>query len=171
MRTLSDLTGLQWYRPSFWRREFELRAGDEIVGTLKFRGVLRPVAVFESREGAWTFARAGFFQNRGTIRVSGQSTNVAEFRGRPWTSAGELVFASGGAYALSISLWMTRMEVRAPTGEPVVAIHRRGLCGRHADVEIVPAARALPETPLLVAFGWFLFVMLEQDAGAVVATG
>jgi len=43
--------------------------------------------------------------------------------------------------------------------------------GRRADVEIVPAARALPEIPLLVAFGWFLFVMLEQDAGAVVVTG
>jgi hypothetical protein len=38
-------------------------------------------------------------------------------------------------------------------------------------VEIHSAARHLAELPLLVTFGWFHYVMLEQDAGAVVVTG
>ena len=171
MRKVSEnLTGLQWIRPRFFRSEYELRSGEGVVATLKVRGWLQRAAIVESGDGSWTMMRTGFLQNRTTIRASGSSTDVAEFRGRGWSSyTGDLKFASGATFELAMNFWMTRLEVRSGTGEPLVTLRRRGLCGGAADVAILPAARALSELPVLVSFGWFLYVMLEQDAGAASA--
>src|SRR5262245_42581628 len=160
---------LHWSRPRWFRREFEIRSGESVVATLRMRGAFRPVGVFESDGGTWTMTRLGFLQNRATIRSGG--TDIAEFRSNAFGHAGDLTFASGHRFTLSINFWMTRLEVRAQTGEPVLVLHRRGLCGRTGDVEIAPTARSLAELPLLAAFGLFQFAMLEQDAGGVVVTG
>jgi hypothetical protein len=171
MRKVSEhLTGLQWIRPRFFRSEYELRSGEGVVATLRVRGWLQRTAIVESGDGAWTMTRTGFLRNGATIRASGSSTDVAEFRGRGWSSyGGNLTFASGATFELAINFWMTRLEFRNAAGMSLVTLHRRGVCGRAADVEILPAARALPELPVLVSFGWFLFVMLEQDAAAASA--
>jgi len=160
---------LQWSRPSWFRREFEIRSGESRVATLRIGGVFRAVGVFTSDDGTWTMAREGFLRTRATIR-SGEH-DVAEFRSNAFGHAGDLTFASGSRFTLSINFWMTRLEVRSQTGEPVLVLHRRGFCGRTGDVEIAPTARSLAELPLLAAFGLFQFAMLEQDAGAVVVTG
>lgn len=162
---------LRWSRPSLWRREFELRSGDELVATLRISGALQPTGVVKIFDGVWTFRRRGFFQKTATIRASGQTTDVAEFRARAWTAGGELTFASGSRFWLRANMWMTRLDVRTSAGEPVMFIHRHGLCGRTADVAIAPEARALPEIQFLATFGWYLFVMFEQDAGGVFVTG
>jgi hypothetical protein len=167
-RSWGHLTGLRWSRPRFFRREYELRSGGELVATLGVRGVLHTSAVVESGEGAWTFTRTGFFRHGATIRGGAEG---AEYRGDGWGRGGELTLASGRSFRLRVNFWMTLLEVTAGGGELLVAFRRRGLCGGAADVEILPAARALHELPLLVTFGWFLFVMLEQDAGAAVVTG
>jgi hypothetical protein len=169
MRSLTGTaTGLRWSRPSVFRREFELRAGEELVATLTIRGAFRPVGTVESADGTWTFTRTGFFQNRGTIRARGGATNLAEFHSSVWNGASEVTFDSGRRYELAINLWRTRLEVRSESGEPLVIFHKRGWCGGFADVEIAPAARTMKELLLLVTYGWFHLVMLEQDAAAVV---
>jgi hypothetical protein len=172
MRRIAEhATGLQWSRPSIFRREFELRSGEELLATLRIRGAFRPVGIAESGDGSWTFERAGFLQRRATIRAGGAGTDVAEFRSGGLGSRGELTFATGSKFTVGVNFWRTRLEVRSDSGEPLLTLHRRGWCGRTADVEIHSAARHLAELPLLVTFGWFHYVMLEQDAGAVVVTG
>jgi hypothetical protein len=51
MKPLAEVTGLplQWVQPSAWRETYELRAGDDVVASLRFRQsaqvTIQPVAV------------------------------------------------------------------------------------------------------------------------------
>ena len=57
MRAISEVASqeLAWMQPAARKREHELRAGDELVGTLRFqRGTL---ADAESDAHHWTFKR------------------------------------------------------------------------------------------------------------------
>ena len=153
MRRLSaDLPGLQWSRPSWLRGDYELRAGDELVATIKVRGLARRRATVESSDGTWTLTRCGVSRNGGAI---------AGFAKSIWRSTGELTFASGATYTVGTNGWMTRADVRNAAGELLIEFHRRG-------VQILPAARAIPELFVLVAFAWFHVVMLEEDASAAI---
>ena len=162
-------TGLQWVRPSLWRREWELRAGGELVATMRCRGAFRQVGIVESADRAWTFERVGWFRNDVVVRAG--EREIATFRSRAFGHAGELIFASGQRFEMGINFWMSRLEVRAGGGEPIVVHRRHGFTGRTVDVEVAPSARTLPELIVLVTFGWFLFAMLEQDASAAAVTG
>jgi len=55
-----------------------LRAGDDLVATLRFqRGSL---ADAEAEGHHWTFKRQGFWQPRVTVRLAGSDADVAVFR-------------------------------------------------------------------------------------------
>ena len=165
----NDHGPLAWSRPSLFRREFELRSGETLVATLRIRGAFRAVGLVESAAGTWVFARSGFLQRRATIREGGR--DVAAFSSTSWSGhAGEIAFASGRRFELAVNLWATRVEVRSEVRGPLVVMHKRGWCGRNADVEIAPGP-TLPELPVLVTYAWFHLVTLEEDAAAAVVTG
>ena len=79
MRSISETAGqeLLWIQPAAFQREHELRAGDDVVATLKFqRGSL---ADAEAPDGYWTFKRQGFWQPRVTVRAAGSDADLATF--------------------------------------------------------------------------------------------
>jgi hypothetical protein len=124
-------------------------------------------ATADSGDGSWTFKRLGWCGNRVTIRATGQATDLAEFRKNLWTPGGELTFAHGPRFRAAMNFWMTSLAIATETNEPLLRFQRRGFCFRSADVEVL--AKDVPELPILVVFGWYLSLMFEQDAGAVVA--
>jgi hypothetical protein len=64
---------------------------------------------------------------------------------------------------------MTRFDIRSVTSELVLRFERHGLWSHASDVRIF--AKELPELPILVAFGWYLLVVLHDDAGAAMVIG
>jgi hypothetical protein len=71
---------------------------------------------------------------------------------------------------------MTKLEFRTEGDEPLVRFDYGGAFRLSAKVVISPAARGSEDLPLFVLFGWYLAVMLYEDAcatgaGAVVVSG
>lgn len=161
--------GLRWSQSSALKlkEESELRAGADLGGTLKLRSMLGTLATAESADGCWTFKRVGFFQNRATIRARGSERDVAVFKNNTWTAGGTLEFPDGPTFRATTNFWLTSLEFRTDTDEPLVRLKYGGFFRRSADVEISSQARAVVQLPLLVLFGWYLLVMLDRDAGAV----
>jgi len=65
-----------------------------------------------------------------------------------------------------MNFWMTRFEIGTESLEPVLRFVRRGFACQSAEVEILD--EDVPELPVLVLFGWYLLLMLHQDASAAV---
>ncbi len=162
--------GLEWSQPKVMWREYELRASGELVATLQFRSLFGTLATGESGDGCWTLKRVGFFQQRATIRRCDSETEVALFTNNTWTQGGTLECANGGRFLATTNLWSTRFDFTTEAEEPLVKLHYGGVFRLKADVEILPAARSLPELPIIVLAGWYLAVMLYTEAAAAASS-
>jgi hypothetical protein len=172
MRKIAEVAGqeLEWSQPAAMSRDSELRAGGELVATLRFRSMFGTFATAESRDGCWTFKRVGFWQQRVSIRVCGSEEDVAMFRNNTWSGGGRLEFPDGREIRATTNLWRSKLDFVTGAGdEPLVQLRMRGLIHRAGRVTLSPDAAALPELPLLVLVNWYLALMLSQDDGAATA--
>jgi hypothetical protein len=169
---MRDVAGqdLQWRQPKALKVEFELRAGEEVVGTLAFRNSFGSFATGASADGRWTFKRQGFFKPTVTVRAEGAESDLGVFRNRTWKGGGTVELPDGRHLLASTNFWQTRYELTADTDAPLITYRRTsGIMHMSAGMEIHDAAIELPELPWLVMLGWYLRVLLHRDSAAVVA--
>ncbi|HOT91099.1 MAG TPA: hypothetical protein PLJ78_04635 [Anaerolineae bacterium] len=167
--TMQSNQKLEWRQPNPFKMEYELRAGDELVATLRFRSSFGTLATAESADGCWTFKRVGFFQTRVTVRVCGSETDLAVFKNNTWKGGGTLILADGREYLVTTNFWQTDYGFKTAEGEPLVNFKTRmGLLHQATEVEILPAGENLPELPWMVLLGWYLAVMMYNDSTAAV---
>lgn len=169
MLRMSELTGreLQWVQPSGFKMEYELRDGETLAATLRFRSSFGSLATAESADGCWTFKRIGFWQPTVTVRVCGQEANLATFKNNTWSSGGTLELTDGRKYQASTNFWATKYEFKSDAGEELVSYKQiGGLLHMSSLVSIHPPAALIAEMPWVVPFGWYLTVMMYMDSAA-----
>jgi hypothetical protein len=162
---------LKWAQVSSKRHE--LRSDDELVATLEFRSACGTLGTAEGADGCFTFKRVGFWQSRASVRGCDTDAELALFSNNTWKLGGTLEFPDGARYKATTNFWMTRLEWKSEAEESLVSFHYGGVFRKKADLEIAAAARQDRHLHHLVTFGWYLAVMLSNDAAtaAVVTTG
>ena len=164
---------LKWVQPSVWKMEYELRADDELIATLRFRSSFGSFATAEGADGCWTFKRVGFWQTRATIRGCGSETDIATFKNNTWSGGGTLELPDGRKILATTNFWQTNFEFQTEGGVVLARFITGGIVHLSVTVEIQPDAAGMPELPWLVMFGQYLAIMMSMDAvssaGAVAA--
>jgi len=145
---------------------YELRAGEEIVATQRFRSSFGSFATAESADGCWTFKRVGFLQARATIRVCGSDVEIATFRNNTWKGGGSLELPDGRKFLATTNFWQTQLEVQEESGQCLFRLKSGGILRASASVEMEPSALTRPELPWVVMFSWYLVVMMRRDSAA-----
>ncbi len=171
MKKIAEVIGreLEWGQPSAWKMEYELRAGDELIATLRFRSSFGSFATAESADGCWTFKRVGFWQTRVTIRGCGSDMDLAMFKNNTWSGGGTVELPDGRKILATTNLWRTNFEFKTEAGETLIRFKTGGLVHLSAKVEIQPDAAGVPELRWVVMFGWYLAVMMYMDTAGTVA--
>ena len=166
MRPISETADqeLLWIQPAALRREHELRAGEDVVATLRFqRGSL---ADAEADGHHWTFKRQGFWQPRITIRVAGSDADIATFRPH-WAGGGTLELIDGPTMRLSSANFWQSEWVWQEKDQPLIRFKgRHGIVKAKGAVEIQSGSAALPDVPLLILLGWYLILLHAEDVAA-----
>jgi len=162
------LGGLLWVQPSRMKQEFELRAGEEVVGTLRWERA--SLATGETANQSWTFKREGFWHPRITVRVAGSDDNIATFQ-PGWAGGGTLELEGGGQLRLAAAnFWHSQWDWIDAQNQPLIHFKsHQGLLKVEGEVEIEPSAIPLADLPLLVVLGWYLLVLFGRDAAAASA--
>jgi len=166
VRPISEIAGqeLLWVQPAARKREHELRAGDDVVATLRFqRGSL---ADAEAAGGHWTFKRQGFWHPRVTVRTAGSDTDIAVFQPR-WVGGGTLEFPDGRTVRLSSANFWQSEWVWQDNEKPLIRFKgRHGIVKARGAVELQPDAVASPDLAMLVLLGWYLILLHAEDSAA-----
>jgi hypothetical protein len=167
MKPLSAATGrpLRWNRLRWYKKDFELRAGDDPVGALSFRSMWSYLATATSAEVTWTFKRTGFWRPVITVRAKGSDADIAVFRYKMWEDGGWLEFRDGRKFRITDKRWATRFEILTERDEVLIALRVSAWTERSLEVELRPDAGRLPELSLLLLFVWYLAVLTREDAG------
>ncbi len=173
MMNLAELVGheLKWIQPHAMKMEYELRTGDGVAATLRFRSSFGSFATATSADGIWTFKRVGFWQTRVTIRASETETDLAIFRNNTWSGGGTLELTDGRKYLANTNFWLTQYEFKTEKGESLVSYKNiGGMLHLSSVTQIHALAKDIPEMPWIVLLGWYLTVMMHMDSAAVAAT-
>lgn len=169
---IQDLIGeeLSWSQPRLMTSEYDLSRGTEVIGTLRFRSSFGSLATARLEPGCWTFKRQGFLQTRVSIRACDQEADLGVFRNNTWTGGGTLELPGGDQIQANTNFWHSRYEFAAAGGVSLIKYQTHQGLKLRGEMEILPAAKALPELPWLVMLGWYLAVMMHSDDSAVAMT-
>jgi hypothetical protein len=165
---------LTWQQPRLLEREYELRAGDELLATLRWVRRLGTLALAETARERWTFKRAGFWRPRVTVRAEGTDADLATFEAN-WSGGGTLATGDGQHYQWrAANFWHTKWHWTDAAGTPLVQFSSSQILKQSARVEVTQAGADVPDLALLATLGWYLLILLVDDgnatAGASVAT-
>lgn len=166
MRKIAELVDreLKWEQPRALKEEYELRAGEELVATLRFRSSLGSFATAESADGCWTFKRVGFWQTRATVRRCNEDEDIATYKNETLSSGGLLTLADGRTFSVESNFWQTKFDFSNEAGETLIHFKADGLLHTSSTVTVGPDAVNIPELPWMMMFGWYVIVMMRQDA-------
>jgi hypothetical protein len=144
---------------------FELRAGDEVVGSLRWER--SSLATGETADRRWTFKREGFWHARVTVRVPGSDANVAVFD-PSWTRGGTLeVEPARRLRFVAGNFWRSQWDWADEAGQALVHFKNHGTGFKlECKVVVESQAIALSDMPLLVVLGWYLLVLSSLDSRA-----
>ncbi len=173
MRKITALVDheLTWTQPNAFKSEYELRFGDELVGTVRLPKFLSSKAVAESGDGSWTFERVGFWRAKTIIRASGSDSDLAVYSHNAWKGGGTLELAAGRKLIVKTNVWRSTLDVQTAIGEPLIHIKNRGVFRLSASVQMYRKALQIPELPWIVLLGLYLIVMTRRDAAKHASAG
>lgn len=166
-----------WVQPKTLARQFELRSGDTLFGTLRFETATGTLAIAESATSRWTFKRVGFLNPRVTIREDGGTEDVAVYWPKFWGD-GWLEYADGSRFHWkSTNFWRTEWGF-ANAQEQYLFVLKPGveksqvsdLLKSQVVVEIASQGHDQAELPLLLMLGWYLAVLHQDDTTMTAAT-
>jgi hypothetical protein len=163
-----------WIKPKWSRREYELRAGDAVLGTLVWKRGSQALA--EWGDSWYRFDRKGWLNPHITVHgdASGQQASeplatfsprggiLTIFEGRTfvWKKAQR---TSTGRRWTGEHVWIDASGTELVRFRPV----------KHASVEVImpPETSPQPELPLLTLVGQYLIALSSQDAEAAAMAG
>jgi hypothetical protein len=161
---------LVWQQPQALRQEYELRAGDDILATVRWQKHAGTLALAATADGRWTFKRQGFWRPRVTARAAGSDVDIATFEAA-WNGGGTLALEDAEYVRWAAgNFWQSQWAWLDADGAPLVSFHnRQHLLKSGARVDLAPSAASRPDLPLLVTLGWYLLVLHAQDVAATTA--
>ncbi len=163
MKTLRECgtLALYWQRPSIFKRFYELHAGNETIATLQWTGAFKRSARAETADGQWEFQPEGVFKTRTYIRDAATGTEIAVIKGSTGGD-GELEFADGRRFRWdTTSFWTGKRSWSLGSGMALAHLSRSG-----KKIEIEEWALSQPELPLLLAFGFYILKLREEESTA-----
>jgi len=171
MRSLLQISSspLIWKQPRLTEPFFELKYSEEVLATLRFNNSFGSLATGTAAEGEWSFKRLGFMKTYITIREKGKDANIAVFQNNTWSGGGTLEFPDGRKYRANSNFWHSEVEFTDEEDKPLIRYINIGGFKLHAQLELMPSAKELPEMPWMVLLGWYLAVMTSREGEMVAA--
>ena len=160
---------LAWTQPHMLTSDYELRHGQELIGSLRFRSSWGSLATAEVDGGCWTFKRLGFFHTRVSIRACNSETDLGIFRNNTWSGGGTLELPDERRFPANTNFWHSRYEFVAPDGTPLILYRTKKGFRLNGEMEMLPSVKAMKEAPWLAMLGWYLAVMMYRDDSAAAA--
>jgi len=157
-------------QPSMRKKEYLLRTGNQLVGTLRWPKHLGTTCIATSAGETWTFSQHGLFNFRIAVREAGSDRDLLTFTLNWMGTIGTIVHRDGREFHLRwTNLWGNRFALvqkqiagAAAQGDEteLLAIHIKNYFLRaSADVTIHPALAKTGDAALLTLFGCYVAMM------------
>lgn len=173
---ISDIGGCEiaWGQPDWSKWQFEIHAGEEVIGTLVWKAGPDSVAVAQSAEGVWTLKHGGFNRPWVAVRPEGKDWDIARFHLSNPNGIGILTLHDGRKLRWGFTNdRRTNWRWEWVNGTPLISI-RKGPDNEKdmGVIEIHPHWDSAPDASLLTLLGCYLIAVLNwADTAAEALAG
>ncbi|MGH9458064.1 MAG: hypothetical protein ACRD2J_10545 [Thermoanaerobaculia bacterium] len=156
---------LRWFHPAPAERYHELRGAGGKVASIRWAREQGTLATGEWGSRVWSFKRFGFFHPKITIRRSGSEANLGRFEPN-MTGGGVLHLAGGVDFRLVGNFWRGEWRWVDPAGHDLLEFKRDFSVVERNEGHLTWVSDEVDEErfQLLALFGWYVVIMLADDA-------
>jgi len=159
MKTLSDYYGktLHFIQPSLWKRAFELKDGNEVIGTLtypKFFSVRALANIFDTK---WEFYEPHWWKRVNEIRETGKELPIASYKPPAFKKKGKLELPHGESVFLSSNIFESTLEILDKYDSPLVLLKRKMNIKTTYEIHIEKRSEVLDKYP------WVLLLIIYVE--------
>jgi hypothetical protein len=168
MKTLSDFFGktLMFIQPSIWKRAFELRDGNEIIGTLtypKFFSVKADANIFATK---WEFYEPKWWKNLIEIREAGRELPIASLKPSTFKKKEKLELPHGESVFVCSSFFRTTFEIQDRYEKRIVVFNNKIRMKLKIEIQIEKRSEILDKYPWILLFVVYIELNKKRQRSA-----
>ena len=168
MKRFSDYIGseLLIFQKSILKREFELRAGDELIARLYYPKFFSDLAEVTLQEETYEFYRPKFFSRDVDVRKKGHQNPIAQFKNNFWGSKGVLELPRGIRVNMKFGVFRKQAEIYLGENDLVVTMLSRFSFKERSEVIIEKRSDVLDEYPWVIMLAFYLSQLRKRNSAA-----
>lgn len=139
-------------QPSLWKRTFELKDGNEIIGTLsypKFFSVTAHANIFGTK---WEFYEPKWWKRVNEIREAGKELPIASYKSPTFKKKGKLELPQGESVFLSSNIFRSTLEILDKYDAQLVLLKRKMNVKTTYEIHIEKRSEVLDKHPWILLF-------------------
>lgn len=163
MKTFSEYIGeeIKFIQPSMFKRFHELRAGEELIGTMQqkgFFGMLWQVSILGEN---WEIYKPSIWRTALEIRKAGYEMPTATFNRDGLRSRGTVSLPMGAKLKIVPHLFKKYCEITNDTDDALVRIRMKIAIGDKAEVAVEKKSEVVDKYPWVIMLAYI--VALKQS--------
>lgn len=166
MKKFSEYLGedLKIFQKSIWKRDFELRSGEELIARLFYPKFFSDLAELKMGNDVYEFYRPKFFKRDVDIRVKGYQNPIANFKNNFWGRKGVLVLPRGIRLTFKFGFFRKQIEIYLGESNLLVTIHGSMSIKERSKVIIEKRAEIIDEYPWIIMLGFYLAQLMKRNS-------
>lgn len=166
MRTTSDYIGneLLVFQKSIWKREFELRSGDEVIAKMYYPKFFSDLTELTMQNETYEFYRPRFFSRDVDIRKKGYQNPFAHFKNNFWAGKGVLELPRGVKLNIKIGFLRKQAEIFLGESDLLMSILSRFSIKERCEVVIEKRSEIIDEFPWIIMLGFYLSQLRKRNS-------
>jgi len=159
MKTFSDYFGktLHFVQPSIWKRAFELKDGEQVIGTLTYPKVFSigvEVKIFDKK---WEFYQPTWWKRLISIREAGKELPFASYKPLGFKKKTKLELPHGESVFLCSNFFKTTYEIQDRYESRLVLFKNKMSMKTKTEIQIEKRSELMDNYP------WILLLMLYVE--------
>ena len=168
MKSLSELVGetLYFYQPSIWKSYYELKHGDNVLGTISFLKFFRTRVMFKMENKSWEIYRPHFWKPEIAIRQTGYELPYATYHRERLKLRGTVKLYKGDQMLISYKLLRRGYSVQTIRGEDLVLFKDKPSLRKKTEIHIEQKSDLLDKYPWVIVLAWYISLQRKRAAHA-----
>lgn len=161
MSRLASFVGipLRVLQPSIWKKQYELRSEDQLIGTLRFPRIFRQEAVGECEEGRWILRERGLFKRTIHVRLPEKGKPIASLELAHFSLTNKLKLPQYRMLRLTRNFLKTAYRLTTSMNAEVCSLELKLMPKHTGTVVIDQKGEEYEELPWLVFLVWFISII------------
>jgi hypothetical protein len=168
MKKLSNYIGSEFkiFQKSIWKREFELRSGDEIIAQMIYPRFFSHMAELTIQNESYEFYRSKFFTRNVDVRKKDYQNPFAYYKSNLFMRSGKLELPKGTNLNIKFGLFRKQAEVYLGENDLLISILNKFSFKERSKVVIEKRSEIIDEYPWILMFVFYLVQLRKRRSGA-----